>query len=181
MLHCSPQTSAFHWLALSFAALLSLSVHSICNLCGPSCERSRKSLSVGEATVQWWFSLREHSLPEQGLTTAARGLAHYRSCTSSLRAQAETESEGQPGDFSVGPFYLQIFWILPTFPCRFFSSCLVLCTLWVNKFHGFIFSCASLCPHHCYLHAEHISHKHKCFSVPQKFLNETPQTPCCQV
>ena len=37
----------------------------MCNLSGPSCPRSRKSLSVGGATAPWWFSLREHSLPEQ--------------------------------------------------------------------------------------------------------------------
>lgn len=63
MLHCSPPTSLPHTCFLCLS--LSFSVPFLCNLCGPSCPQSRKSLSVGEATVQWWFSLREHSFPEQ--------------------------------------------------------------------------------------------------------------------
>lgn len=56
----------------------------ICNLCGPSCPRSRKSLSVGEATAWRRFSSREHS--QAG--TRQHGLAHYWLHSYSLRLRA---------------------------------------------------------------------------------------------
>lgn len=71
-LRCPAQTYSARSLAPSIRLSLSVSLL-ICNLCGPCCPQSRKSLSVGEATAWTQFSSREHS--QAG--TRLHGLAHY--------------------------------------------------------------------------------------------------------
>lgn len=106
---------------LSFTCFLCLSLsHSrsqsffICNL-WPKLWTEQKVIKCWRGDSAVMVQPERTQSPWAGLTTAAHGLAHYRSCTYSLCAQAEGESKGQPGEFSVGPFYLQICFILLTF------------------------------------------------------------------
>lgn len=79
-LRCPPQTYSSHSLIRRSLPISLL----ICNLCGPSCPWSRKSLSVGEATVWRRFSSREH----RQAGTRLHGLAHYWLCSYSLQLRA---------------------------------------------------------------------------------------------
>lgn len=116
-LHCSPPTSRYDLLSLSFPIPLSPSAFFIYNLCGPSCPQSRKSLSVGEATGgdgSAWENTVSPCRPDQGFTRiSSLQLAHLLSlCKGRERIQR------QPGNFYLqGPFYLQICLIILSSLC----------------------------------------------------------------